>query len=308
MIDLLIKNIKIKGNPIVCGLDPKLEYLPDFLLKKHLSEEVTLKQAANSIYEFNKTIIDNIYDLIPAVKLQLAYYELYGLEGIKVFLKTQEYARNKGLIVIGDGKRNDIGSTALAYAKAYLGKTEVLEKEFKAFPVDFLTVNPYLGIDGIDPFLDMCQSYDKGIFVLVKTSNPSSGEFQDLTIDDGHKVYEKVAEKVKEWGKGLEGSYGYSKVGAVIGATYPEELKKLRLLMPNTYFLIPGYGAQGGTIEDILPGFNEDGLGAIINSSRAIMCAYRDENWKDLYSEKEFGDASRAEVLRMIKSIQEGLK
>ena len=235
MIDQLISNILEKKNPSVVGLDTRLEYLPDFLIEKYCSKYPSLKNATLAIEEFNKRIIDEVYDLIPAVKLQIAYYEMYGIAGLETFQKTARYAKERGLIVISDVKRNDIGSTAEAYSTAYLGKTQVKEAQYEAFPSDFITVNPYLGIDGIKPFIEDCNKYDKGIFVLVKTSNPSSGEFQDLQIDN-KPLYQHVGEKVSEWGKDSIGEFGYSRVGAVVGATYPRQLSELRQIMPNSFF------------------------------------------------------------------------
>lgn len=294
----MISNILEKRNPTVVGLDTRLEYLPDFLIEKYCSQIPSLKNAALAIEEFNKRIMDEVYDLIPAVKLQIAYYEMYGVAGLETFQATARYAKEKGLIVISDVKRNDIGSTAEAYSAAYLGKTQVKEAQYEAFPSDFITVNPYLGIDGIKPFLEDCNKYNKGIFVLVKTSNPSSGEFQDLLIDS-KPLYQHVGEKVSEWGKESVGKFGYSRVGAVVGATYPKQLKELRRIMPNTFFLIPGYGAQGGQAEDILQCFDDKGLGAIVNASRSVICAYKREPWNNKFVPEQFAQASRAEVLRM---------
>lgn len=298
MIDQLISNILEKKNPSVVGLDTRLEYLPDFLIEKYCSKYPSLKNATLAIEEFNKRIIDEVYDLIPAVKLQIAYYEMYGIAGLETFQKTARYAKERGLIVISDVKRNDIGSTAEAYSTAYLGKTQVKEAQYEAFPSDFITVNPYLGIDGIKPFIEDCNKYNKGIFVLVKTSNPSSGEFQDLQIDN-KPLYQHVGQKVSEWGKDSIGEFGYSRVGAVVGATYPRQLSELRQIMPNSFFLIPGYGAQGGRAEDILQCFDEKGLGAVVNASRSVICAYRREPWSSKFTPEQFAQASRAEVLKM---------
>ncbi len=305
MIDRLIAKIIEKENPIVAGLDPKLDYLPKNLLEKHFNQGASLEAAAEAILEFNIKILDSIHDLIPAVKLQIAYYELYGLPGLNTFAETIKYAKEKGLIVIGDVKRNDIGSTAEAYSAAYIGYTPLERKMVQAFPVDMITVNPYLGSDGIIPFIKDCKRYKKGIFVLVKTSNPSSGELQDLMTIDGLRLYQKVSEKVSDWGKELVGSYGYSNVCAVVGATYPEQLSELRQIMPNTFFLVPGYGAQGATTKDIMGGFDKRGLGCLINASRSIMCAYRDKAWQDMFSPEEFPLASRAEVKRMREEIHQ---
>ncbi|MFY9176937.1 MAG: orotidine-5'-phosphate decarboxylase [Caldicoprobacterales bacterium] len=307
MIDKLISKIIEKETPIVVGLDPRLEYLPQNLLDKYFKQDISLETAARAILDFNIEILSNIHDLIPAVKLQVAYYEMYGLPGLKTFIETANYAKSKGLIVIGDVKRNDIGSTAEAYSNAYIGYTPLYKEYAQAFPVDMITVNPYLGTDGIKPFIDNCKRNNKGIFVLVKTSNPSSGEFQDLVTADGYKVYEKVAQKVNDWGQDLTGNYGYSSVGAVIGATYPHQLSELRKLMPNVYFLVPGYGAQGGRAQDIMGGFDNRGLGSIINASRSIMCAYKNKPWKNQFNSREFGLASRAEVINMKDEIHKAL-
>jgi orotidine-5'-phosphate decarboxylase len=308
-VDNLINNIKKKNNPTVVGLDPKIEYVPEFIRKKYISQfGNNLKGVTEAILEFNKLIIDNIYDIVPAVKPQLAYYEMYGLEGIKIFLETVNYAKLKGLLVIADGKRNDIGSTAAAYSNAFLGKV-TLNNDVKCdvFNTDALTVNPYLGIDGIEPFINDCKNYEKGIFILVKTSNKSSGQLQDLETKNDKKNYEVLADLLNEWSKDIIGKSGYSSIGAVVGATYPEESKILREIMKNSYFLVPGYGSQGGSAKDVINSFNGDGLGAIINSSRAIMCAYKSDLWKDKYTEENFYEASRAEALRMRDDIMKEL-
>ncbi len=307
MIDKLINRIIEKETPIVAGLDPRLEYLPKYLLDKHFSQGTNLETVARAILDFNKVILNNIHDIVPAVKLQIAYYEMYGLPGLSTFAETAEYAKSKGLIVIGDVKRNDIGSTAEAYSNAFIGLTPILDHMVEAFPVDIITVNPYLGTDCIKPFLENCKKYKKGIFVLVKTSNPSSGEFQDLVTIEGDKVYQRVGQKVNEWGEELIGDYGYSSVGAVVGATYPAELAELRKAMPKAYFLVPGYGTQGGRIKDIISAFDNRGLGAIINASRSIMCAYKNEAWMEKFNPKDFGRASRAEVIRMKNEIYDTL-
>ena len=305
MIDRLIQQIIAKKNPLWSGLDTMLEYVPGMFVNNYGGQQLDLEGAANAIYEFNKAILDAVYEYIPAVKIQIACYELYGPHGLEAFRKTVQYARSKDLLVIGDIKRNDIGSTAKAYASAYLGQTQLKNGAVRVFDVDFATVNPYLGSDGVMPFIEICKSNGKGIFVLVKTSNPSSGEFQDLDVRTG-KLYQKVAAKVNEWGKDLIGSAGYSQVGAVVGATYPRQLEELRSLMPGAFFLIPGYGAQGGSAGDIVGGFNSDGLGAIINSSRSVICAYMRSPWKEEFSPREFADAARAEVLRMRREIDAG--
>lgn len=308
-VDMLIEKIKEKDNPSVVGLDPRIEYVPSFIKEDMYKEHgKNLKGAAQAILLFNKHIIDAIYDVVPAVKPQLAYYEMYGLEGIKVFYETCRYAKDKGLLVIADGKRNDIGSTAQCYSSAYLGKTEIDEGISEvAFDVDALTVNPYLGVDGIKPFVDDCVKYNKGIFVLVKTSNKSSGQLQDVLTQESKSIYEIVAGYVESWGASTKGKYGYSSVGAVVGATYPNQAKILRKILKSSYILVPGYGAQGGTARDVVNSFNYDGLGAIVNASRSIMCAYKSEMWKGLYSEEKFYDASRAEAIRMKEDINSAL-
>ena len=298
-VDLLVKKIKEKSNPSVAGLDPKLDYIPLYIREKAYAEHgKNLNGAAAAIWEYNKSLIDALYDVVPAVKPQSAFYEMYGLPGEAVLHKTIEYAKEKGLYVILDVKRNDIGSTAEAYSKAYLGKTDIEGDEVSPCDVDCVTVNPYLGTDGIMPFVEDCKKYDKAIFALVKTSNPSSGELQDLELD-GKKIFEIVAERVNAWNEGTIGESGYGAVGAVVGATYPEQAKILRAIMPKSYFLVPGYGAQGGGAKGVLPCFNDDGLGAIVNSSRAIMCAYKKGDWKD----EQFAQAAREEALRMKDDI-----
>ena len=298
-VDLLVKKIKEKSNPSVAGLDPKLDYIPLYIREKAYAEHgKNLNGAAAAIWEYNKGLIDALYDVVPAVKPQSAFYEMYGLPGEAVLHKTIEYAKEKGLYVILDVKRNDIGSTAEAYSKAYLGTTDIEGDEVSPCDVDCVTVNPYLGTDGVMPFVEDCKKYDKAIFALVKTSNPSSGELQDLELD-GKKIFEIVAERVNAWNEGTTGESGYGAVGAVVGATYPEQAKILRSIMPKSYFLVPGYGAQGGGAKGVLPCFNDDGLGAIVNSSRAIMCAYKKGDWK----EEQFAEAARAEALRMKDDI-----
>ena len=301
MISQLIEKIQKTKAPICVGLDPMLSYVPEHIVKKAFDAYgETLEGAAEAIWQYNKEIIDNTYDLIPAVKPQIAMYEQFGIEGLVVYKKTVDYCHEKGLVVIGDAKRGDIGSTSAAYATGHLGKVQVGSKSYSGFATDMLTVNPYLGTDGVKPFVDACNANDKGIFVLVKTSNPSSGEFQDKLID-GRPLYELVAEKVVEWGNmSMDGTY--SNVGAVVGATYPEMSKILRKLMPHTYFLVPGYGAQGGTAADLKHCFNEDGLGAIVNSSRGIIAAYRQEKYKQ-FGPEHFAGASRQAVIDMVADI-----
>ena len=306
MINQLVANIKKTGAPIVVGLDPMLNYIPEQVQKKAFAEYgETLEGAAEAIWQFNKEIVDKTYDLIPAVKPQIAMYEQFGLPGLAVFKKTVDYCKEKRLVVIGDIKRGDIGSTSAAYAVGHIGKVKVGSKTYAPFDEDFVTVNPYLGSDGVNPFLDVCKEEKKGIFVLVKTSNPSSGEFQDQKID-GRPLYELVGEKVAAWGSEVMGDE-YSYVGAVVGATYPEMGKVLRKVMPKAYILVPGYGAQGGKGKDLVHFFNEDGLGAIVNSSRGIIAAYKQEQYAKFGAEN-FGDASRAAVETMIADIKGALE
>ena len=306
MINKLIEKIKKTTAPIVVGLDPMLNYVPDHIQKRAYAEfGETLEGAAEAIWQFNKAIVDATYDLIPAVKPQVAMYEQFGLEGMKAFKKTVDYCHEKGLVVIGDVKRGDIGSTSEAYAVGHLGKVQVGSKRFYGFDEDFATVNPYLGSDGIKPFIKVCKEENKGLFILVKTSNPSSGEFQDRLID-GRPLYEWVGEQVDAWGKEHMGDF-YSYIGAVVGATYPEQGKILRKVMPKTFILVPGYGAQGGRGKDLVHFFNEDGLGAIINSSRGIIAAYKQEAYAKFGAEN-FADASRQAVKDMIADIDGALQ
>lgn len=301
MINRLIQKIQKTKAPICVGLDPMLNYIPGHILKRSFADfGETMEGAADAIWNFNKEIVDNTYDLIPSVKPQIAMYEQFGIEGLKIYQKTVRYCQEKGLLVIGDAKRGDIGSTSAAYATAHLGKVRVGNSVCTAFNSEFVTVNPYLGTDGIKPFVDVCREDDKGLFVLVKTSNPSSGEFQDQLVN-GRPVYELVAEKVVEWGADcMDGTY--SNVGAVVGATYPEMSAVLRKLMPKTYFLVPGYGAQGGTAADLKPCFNEDGLGAVVNSSRGIIAAYKQEKYAR-FGARHFAEASRQAVIDMAADI-----
>ena len=306
MINKLISNIRKTNAPIVVGLDPMLNYIPEHIQKKAFAEfGETLEGAAEAIWQYNKGIVDATFDLIPAVKPQIAMYEQFGIPGLIAYKKTVEYCKSKDLVVIGDIKRGDIGSTSAAYAVGHLGQVQVGSKKYAGFDEDFATVNPYLGSDGVKPFMDVCKEEKKGIFVLVKTSNPSSGEFQDRVID-GRPLYELVGEKVAQWGDELMGD-GYSYVGAVVGATYPEMGKVLRKIMPKTFILVPGYGAQGGKGADLVHFFNEDGLGAIVNSSRGIIAAYKQENYKEFGAEN-YADASRAAVKDMIADISGALE
>lgn len=306
MINQLVANIRKTGAPVVVGLDPMLHFIPEHIQKKAFEEYgETLEGAAEAIWQFNKEIVDKTWDLIPAVKPQIAMYEQFGLPGLAAFKKTVDYCRGKGLVVIGDIKRGDIGSTSAAYAAGHIGKVKVGEKTYAPFDEDFVTVNPYLGSDGINPFIEVCKEEKKGLFILVKTSNPSSGEFQDQRID-GRPLYELVGEKVAQWGAECMGE-DYSYIGAVVGATYPEMGKALRKVMPKSYILVPGYGAQGGKGADLVHFFNEDGLGAIVNSSRGIIAAYKQEKY-ERFGAENFGEASRAAVEDMAADIRGALE
>lgn len=307
-VDRLIESVKKLENPTVVGLDPKLEYIPGSIREKALKEHgAGLLGAAEAIIAFNRKLIDAVSDIVAAVKPQLAYYEMYGLEGIRAFQETCVYAREKGLLVIVDGKRNDIGSTAEAYSAAYLGKARAEDGEHAVFNADALTVNPYLGFDGVKPFVEDCKKYGKGIFILVKTSNKSSGQLQDIITQDGKTIYETVAELVNDWGTEAVGVNGYSSIGAVVGATYPEQAGILRKMMKQAYILVPGYGAQGGTAADVVHSFNSDGLGAVVNASRSIMCAWKAERWLGRFGEDAFDSAAREEAIRMRNEIRKAL-
>lgn len=309
MISKLIEAIEKKDAPVVVGLDPQLKFLPEHLLQdglRHHQETVygddELAGVAEAVFRFNREIVDAVADIVPAVKPQIAMYEQFGIPGMTAYWRTVRYCQEKGLLVIGDVKRGDIGSTSEAYARAHLGSVEVNGHRCRAFNEDFATVNPYLGSDGIMPFIDVCNREDRGIFVLVKTSNPSSGEFQDILTQDGRHLYEVVGEKVKEWGeRSMDGEY--SNVGAVVGATYPEEAKALRALMPHTFILAPGYGAQGATAEDLAGFFNADGIGAVVNSSRGIIAAYTKEKYSR-YGSEGFAEAARAAAIDMIEDLR----
>ncbi len=306
MIQKLTDKIKKTHAPICVGLDPMLDYIPEHILQKAFGElGETLEGAAEAVWQYNKAIIDAVYDLIPSVKPQIAMYEQFGIEGLKVFQKTVDYCHKKDLIVIGDIKRGDIGSTSAAYATGHLGKVKIGSKEYAGFDEDFATVNPYLGTDGIQPFIDVCKKEKKGIFILVKTSNPSSGEFQDRLVD-GRPLYEWVGEKVAQWGESHMGD-SYSYIGAVVGATYPKMGKALRKIMPKSFILVPGYGAQGGTGADLVHFFQDDGLGAVVNSSRGIIAAYKQEKYAQ-YGAENFAEASRAAVEDMIADIDGALQ
>lgn len=308
MINKLINKIKATGAPVVVGLDPMMKFVPEHIQKKAFSEfGETLEGAAQAIWQYNKEIVDNIYDIIPAVKPQIAMYEQFGIPGLMAFKKTLDYCREKDLVVIGDIKRGDIGSTSEAYAVGHLGKVQVGSKSYYGFDEDFATVNPYFGSDGVNPFIKVCKEESKGLFILVKTSNPSSGEFQDRLISDADNrpLYEIVGEQVARWGEEHMGD-SYSYIGAVVGATYPEMGKILRRIMPKSYILVPGYGVQGGKGADLVHFFNEDGLGAIVNSSRGIIAAYQQEKYASFGAE-HFGEAARAAVEDMRKDIADAL-
>lgn len=295
-IDNLIEKIKKTNNPTVMGLDPRYEMLPKCVTNKYSQD---LEGVAKAIIEYNKALIDATYDIIPAIKPQIAFYEMFGIPGMEAFKETCKYAKEKGMVVIADIKRGDIGSTAQGYSNAFLGRTPIGEKEEAIYDVDFVTVNPYMGTDCVKPFIEDCKKYNKGIFILVKTSNPSSGELQDLKLENNKEVYRQVTDLVEKWGEELRGKYGYSSIAAVVGATYPEQLEQIRKVAPHTYFLIPGYGAQGGKANDIALGFDSNGLGGIVNASRSLMCAYKSDRWKEQYTEEEYAKATRAEALRM---------
>ena len=301
MINKLVNKIKTMDAPVVVGLDPTMKNIPSYLIE-HAIEQYgeTLEGAAEAIWQYNKGIVDAIYDIVPAVKPQIAMYEQFGLPGMEVFKKTVDYCKSKDMVVIGDVKRGDIGSTSESYAIAHLGKIVFGSRKLSAFDEDFATVNPYLGSDGIDPFVKVCKEEKKGIFILVKTSNPSSGEFQDQLVD-GKPLYEMVGEHVARWGADCMGEE-YSYVGAVVGATYPEQGAVMRKIMPKTYILVPGYGAQGGKGSDLKNFFNSDGLGAIVNSSRGIIAAFKQEKYAK-FGEKNYAEASRQAALDMIADI-----
>ncbi|MBQ1441895.1 MAG: orotidine-5'-phosphate decarboxylase [Clostridia bacterium] len=301
----LIEKIIEMKNPTVAGLDPKLDYVPQYIRTRCFEKYGrTLEGAAEALYEFNTGLIDALCDIVPAVKPQMAYYEMYGWQGVRTFARTVEYAKSKGMYVITDGKRNDIGATMEAYAAGHLGITDIDGEQIAAFGADALTVNGYLGTDGIDPLLKVCAALDKGIFVLVKTSNKSSGELQNLPLEGGESIYGRMACMCDEWGRELPGKYGFTGVGAVVGATYPEQLTELRKAHPSIFFLVPGYGAQGGGAKGLAGAFNKEGLGAVVNSSRAIMCAYKKEGC----DEADFAGAARREALRMKDDINGAIR
>lgn len=308
IIDTLIEKINATGNPTVVGLDPRLNYIPEYITEKYYTKYgYTKKAAAKSMLKFNKAIIDAVFDIVPAVKPQIAMYERYGIEGLKAYAKTCAYAKEKGLVVIGDIKRSDISSTAEAYSDGHIGRVQIGSEAFESdFVQDFITINAYLGSDGVKPFISDCKQYDKGLFVLAKTSNPNSGEIQDQVIEEtGLTVYQQMGKLIEQWGEELMGEHGYSCVGAVVGATHPEQAKKLRELMPHTFFLVPGYGAQGGTAEDLAVCFDKNGVGAIVNSSRGIIAAHLKDEYKDCFNnEKDFALAARQACINMKNDLR----
>jgi orotidine-5'-phosphate decarboxylase len=317
--DRLIKAIQEKGNPVCVGLDPRLNQIPDYLLKIQIEKyKETFEAAANAFLEFNKGIIDAVADIVPCVKPQIAFYEQYGFAGLWAFEETCKYAENKGLIVIADAKRNDIGSTAAAYSNYFLGEVDLFGTKVPSLSTDALTVTPYLGYDGIKPFQTACRDYGKGIFILLKTSNPSSGDLQDQLLDekvaegfgeDGRMTnYQLMAHLIESWGSDELGDSGYSSLGAVVGATYPAQAAEIRKILPNSIFLVPGYGAQGGTGEDVRACFNDDGLGAIVNSSRGIIFAYERDEYKETYAPGAYAEAARAAAMAMANDLNEVLK
>ncbi|PKM50381.1 MAG: orotidine-5'-phosphate decarboxylase [Firmicutes bacterium HGW-Firmicutes-7] len=305
MIDSLISKIKATSNPTVVGLDPRLDFVPS-----HIKEEAfdlygkTLEGASKAFLAFNKAIIDATYDLIPAVKPQVAMYEQYGSVGMQAYIDSIAYAKSKGLVIIGDIKRSDIASTATSYSDGHIGRVEIEGEKIEVYKEDFVTLNPYLGYDSIAPYMNNCTQYDKGMFVLVKTSNPNSGEVQDILVGEkGERLYEYMGRLVAKWGEEVMGNEGYSRIGAVVGATHKEQGIRLRALMPKTYFLVPGYGAQGATASDLAGCFNKDGLGAIVNSSRGIIAAYTLKAYKENFTEKEFAQAARQAVIDMREDL-----
>jgi len=307
MIDRLINEINKKQNPTVVGLDPRLDMVPNFIKEEFFEKYGKTPKAVGKIfYKFNKQIIDSIYDIVPAIKPQIAMYEQYGPEGIESYIRITEYAKEKGLIVIGDVKRGDITSTAEAYANGHIGMPQIEGELYDIYKQDAITLNPYLGFDSIEPYIKYCREYDKGLFILVKTSNPNSGEIQDLETNEG-KLYEKVGRLVSKWGEELIGESGYSQIGAVVGATHPDQAENLRKLMPNTYFLVPGYGAQGAKAGDLKGYFNKDGLGAIINSSRGIIGAHLKEDNKSRFLDSDFALCAREAALYMKEDLHKNL-
>ncbi|MCQ2527608.1 MAG: orotidine-5'-phosphate decarboxylase [Saccharofermentans sp.] len=305
--DQLTDKIAELNNPTVMGLDPKLEYIPQYIRDKHIAANPgdAEQAAADAIYEFNTSLIDAVCDIVPAIKPQFAYYEMYGVKAIEVLKKTIEYAQSKGMLVIADAKRNDIGTTATAYSEGIIGSTDVEGQKISMFGADCVTVNGYLGVDGIKPFTDVCARDGKGIFALVRTSNPSAGDLQDLKLEDGRTVYEAMADKVAEWGADLVGENGFSSVGAVVGATWPEQAVEIRKRMPTNLILVPGYGAQGAGPDAAVASFTAEGKGSIVNASRSLMCAWKKR--EDLAPE-EFAKATRDEAIDMREKLNAALK
>lgn len=310
MIDLLVDKIQALQNPTVVGLDPRLSMIPEHIRQQAFETYgQTLKGASEAFWLFNKEIIDAVYDLVPAVKPQVAMYEMYGTAGMDVFIRTIQYAKEKGLVVIGDIKRSDIASTAQAYADGHIGEVTVGETAYVPYQEDFVTLNPYLGVESIEPYFPHLTKYNKGLFILVKTSNPGSGEIQDLPAGEaGKPLYEVVGGLVEKWGEPFRGRYGYSDIGAVVGATHPEQGSRLREILPHTFFLVPGYGAQGATAQDLAGCFDQNGLGAIVNSSRGIIAAWQKDNYGKMFTPEEFAQASRAAVLDMKEDLHKAMK
>lgn len=296
--ETLAARIRAMKNPTVAGLDTRVEYLPESFVQQILPRGIrSFEDAAEAVYQYNVRLVDALCDIVPAVKVQAAYYEMYGAAGVRAFDRTLRYAAGRGMLVMADVKRNDIGATAACYANAYIGQTELPGGPQRAFTADFATINPYLGVDGVKPFAEACKAGDTGIFVLVKTSNPSSGQLQDMRFEDGRTLYEAVADLVEQWGEETRGVSGYSAVGAVVGATYPQQGAALRARMPHAFFLVPGYGAQGATGADITGCFDENGSGAIVNASRSILCAWKKREGM------AFDAAAREEAIRMREDL-----
>lgn len=303
VMEQLAQRIAQMKNPTVAGLDTRVEYLPQTFVDEIMPAGIrSMEDAAEAVYRYNVRLIDALCDIVPAVKVQVAYYEMIGAPGMAAYDKTMQYAKAKGMLVMADVKRNDIGATAACYANAYIGQTDMPYGKARAFGADIATINPYLGVDGIEPFTKACRENDTGVFVLVKTSNPSSGQLQDMRFEDGRTLYEAVADLVEQWGEDTRGESGYSAVGAVVGATYPEQGTALRARMPHTFFLVPGYGAQGATGADIAGCFDQNGGGAIVNASRSILCAWKKREGMP------FDAAAREEAIRMREDLCACLK
>lgn len=297
--DVLQDKIKAMKNPTVAGLDPKPEYVPPHILKEcYETYGENLEGAAEAIYRFNCGLMDALCDIVPSVKPQSAYYERLGWRGMEVLERTIRYAHGKGFFVIADVKRGDIGSTAEAYSDGWLGRTKVGSQLHPVFNADCVTLNGYMGSDSINPFLETCKAEDKCVFVLVKTSNPGSGELQDMIAGD-RLVYKVMGDLTERLGKGTEGRYGYTQAGAVVGATYPSDMRELRRRLEKTFFLVPGYGAQGGTAEDVQYAFDRYGRGAVVNASRSIMCAWQ----KTGHNGADYQEAARAAAVAMRNDI-----